>query len=125
MPVIGEREIMIDVLPLPEMSCAERAAGRAKQTDNFHCPAALRRRRRHRGDSEAPGPRRRGAGLRHRAKPEQLSIAGVATLEGGSLFYCAFPLLSCQQHLGTRPGGLAETPGQAVTVLRVPAPRSQ
>jgi hypothetical protein len=42
--VIGEREIMIDVLLLPEMSRAERA-GRAKKMNNSHCPALRRRRR--------------------------------------------------------------------------------
>ncbi len=47
--VIGEREIMIDVLLLPEMSRAERA-GRAKNLmvmnlNNSHCPALRRRRR--------------------------------------------------------------------------------
>jgi hypothetical protein len=41
----------------------------------------------------------------------------VATLEGESLVYCAFPLISCQPprpSLGTWPGWLGET--QAVTV---------
>jgi hypothetical protein len=42
--MIGAREIMIDVLLLPEMSRAERA-GRAKKMNNSHC-LALRRRRR-------------------------------------------------------------------------------
>ncbi len=42
--MIGEREIMIDVLLLPEMSRAERA-GRAKKLNNSHCPALRRRRR--------------------------------------------------------------------------------
>jgi hypothetical protein len=40
--MIGEREI--DVLLLPEMSRAERA-GRAKKTNDSHCPALRRRRR--------------------------------------------------------------------------------
>jgi hypothetical protein len=42
MEMIGEREIMINVLLLPEMSRAERA-GRAKKTNNSHCPALKRR----------------------------------------------------------------------------------
>jgi hypothetical protein len=44
MQMIGEREIMIDVLLLPEMRRAERA-GRAKKMNNSHCPALRRRRR--------------------------------------------------------------------------------
>jgi hypothetical protein len=41
----------------------------------------------------------------------------VTTLEGKSLVYCVFPLISCQPHLGTRPGGgLGET--QIVTTHR-------
>jgi hypothetical protein len=42
--MIGEREIMIDVLLLPEMSRAERA-WRANKMNNAHCPALRRRRR--------------------------------------------------------------------------------
>jgi hypothetical protein len=44
MGMVGEREIMINVLLLPEMSRAERA-GREKKTNNSHCPALRRRRR--------------------------------------------------------------------------------
>ncbi len=32
-----------------------------------------------------------------------------ATLEGKSLVYCAFPLISCQPRPGTRPSGLVES----------------
>ncbi len=90
--MIGEREIMIDVLLLPEMSRAERA-GRAKKNEQFplSCP-------------QAALPRRGSAIGRH-------SI--VATLEGNSLVYCTFQLISCQPRLGTLPSGLGET--QAVT----------
>jgi hypothetical protein len=42
--MIGEREIMIDDIFLPEMSRAERA-GRAKKKINSHCHALRRRRR--------------------------------------------------------------------------------
>jgi hypothetical protein len=42
--MIGERETMIDVLLLPEMSRAERT-GRAKNMNNSHRPALRRRRR--------------------------------------------------------------------------------
>jgi hypothetical protein len=42
--MIGEREFVIDVLLLPEMSRAERA-GRAKKMNNSHCPVLRWRRR--------------------------------------------------------------------------------
>jgi hypothetical protein len=35
----------------------------------------------------------------------------VATLEGKSLVYCAYPPISCQPRLGTRPSGLGESQG--------------
>ncbi len=82
---------------LPEMSRADsERAGRAKKNEQFplSCPQV------------AP-PRRGGAIGR--------SII-VATLQGKNLVYCAFQLISCQQCLGTRPGGLWET--QAVTTHR-------
>jgi hypothetical protein len=97
--MIGEREIMVNVLLLPEMSRAERA-GRAKKMKCSHCPALRRRRR-----CKAAPPLQGGAIGRS-------SI--VATLQRKSLVYCAFQLISCQPRLGTRPGGLGET--QTVTV---------
>jgi hypothetical protein len=72
--MIGECEIMIDVLLLPEMSRAERA-GQAKKNEHFplSCPQA--------------------------ALPLLGCTIGrssiVATLEGESLVYCKFPLISC------------------------------
>ncbi len=75
--MIGEREIMIDVLLLPEMSRAEQA-GRAKKNEQFplSCP-------------QAEQPRRGGAIRRS-------SI--VATLEGKSLCITLYPASRVSGH---------------------------
>ncbi len=96
--MIGDCEIMIDVLLLvllPEMSRAERA-GRAKKTNNSHRPA-----------------------LRRRCRGGGGAIGRSSIVEGKSLVYCTFLLISCQPRLGTRPGGLGET--QAVTDIKLEA----
>ncbi len=77
--MIGEREIMIDVL-LPEMSRAKRAR-QAKKMTNSHCPALRRRRR-----GEAAPSGEAASWLHWKGKVSVL----------------------CQPRLGTRPGGLGK-----------------
>jgi hypothetical protein len=87
-----EREIMMDVLLLPEMSRAERAAGRAKKTNNSHCRAL---RRRCRGEAAPSGE-----------AASRLNWKGKVTV---------LRLSACQPpRLGTRPGGLGKL--QALTI---------
>jgi hypothetical protein len=89
--MIGELEIMIDVLLLLEMSRAKQAGERKKWTIPIVLPS---------GSTAA-------ARLSHLAKQHR------GYIEGKSLVYCAFRLICCQQCLGMLPGGLGET--QAVT----------
>jgi hypothetical protein len=103
--MIGEREIMIDVLLLTEMSRAERAAGRAD------CQA--RKNERITRAIVLPSGGGAAARRRHRAKQHR----------GGKSH------ISCRPRPGTRPGGLAEIPvrpgrlpGQMRRQLRIAVP---
>ena len=100
--MIGEREIMIDVLLLPEMSLSRAgrdSGGRATRSkEKRTIPIVL------------PSGGAAAARRRHRAKQRRGYIGREKSL------YYAFRLISCQPRLGTRPGGLGKL--QAVTVLK-------
>jgi hypothetical protein len=94
--MIGEREIMIDVLLLPAMSRAERApgrAGRAKKMNNSHWRAL---RRRHRGEAALSG-----------------EAASWLHWKGKVWFIARFRILPA----ASRPGGLGDSETQAVTEI--------